>query len=262
MTLGFVLRLNLVEYQLLGIPLLLIFQLRVQRRPLLTLWVRKGPRLQLDSWFFILWVLSSLAPAYDLLQAVARGDSAYAMFYCAALVGAFGLAYALRAMRAVTVRQTGLCILTVCGIVILPMLLSLLLPSALHLHIRGPANAVGDVSLLHRLKAGAGRFLLLPVGFMVEEVFFRGALDTYLHQGEEGTGWLSAIFVSVLWGVWHLRRGTLGGRHFLPATVGVIAAQILVGVPLSLWWRRSGNLVVTDTTHAFLEAVRSLLGVA
>lgn len=42
----------------------------------------------------------------------------------------------------------------------------------------------------------SGEFLLLPVGFMVEEVFFRGALDTCLHRGEQGTGWLSAIFVS------------------------------------------------------------------
>jgi hypothetical protein len=30
-----------------------------------------------------------------------------------------------------------------------------------------------------------------------------------------------------------------------------------VGVPLSLWWRKSGNLIVNDTAHALLEGVRN-----
>jgi membrane protease YdiL (CAAX protease family) len=37
----------------------------------------------------------------------------------------------------------------------------------------------------------------------VEEVFFRGALDSYLHYGVQGTRWISAVFVSVCWGLWH-----------------------------------------------------------
>jgi hypothetical protein len=44
--------------------------------------------------------------------------------------------------------------------------------------------------------------------------------------------------------------------------VGLLAAQILVGVPLSIWWRRSGNLLVPDTAHALLEAARSVVGAA
>lgn len=32
---------------------------------------------------------------------------------------------------------------------------------------------------------------------------------------------------------------------------------IAVGVPFSRWWRRSGNLTVTDTAHAFIDAVRN-----
>jgi CAAX prenyl protease-like protein len=50
--------------------------------------------------------------------------------------------------------------------------------------------------------------LISPVGFVVEEVFFRGGLDTYLHAGEKGFGWSSAVFVSALWGLWHLNVQT------------------------------------------------------
>src|SRR5205814_1740534 len=44
----------------------------------------------------------------------------------------------------------------------------------------------------------------VPVVFVIEEVFFRGALDSYVHRVGEGTGWGSAVFVSALWGLWHL----------------------------------------------------------
>ncbi len=100
---------------------------------------------------------------------------------------------------------------------------------------------------------------MLPVGYAVEEVFFRGALDTYLHRGEKGTGWLSAVFVSALWGLWHLPGQTVVAGNLLPTVVGLVIAQIVVGVPLSLWWRKSGNLTVNNTAHAFLEAARSVL---
>ena len=99
----------------------------------------------------------------------------------------------------------------------------------------------------------------LPAGFLIEEVFFRGALDTYLHRGEAGTGWLSAIFVSALWGIWHLPASALRSPHLLSTVASLLVAQIIVGVPLSLWWRKSGNLTVNNTTHAVIDAVRAML---
>ncbi len=98
---------------------------------------------------------------------------------------------------------------------------------------------------------------MAPVGFVVEEVFFRGALDTYLHHGEEGTGWLSAIFVSALWGLWHLPGQTIVLGHLASTLVGLVIPEVLVGVPLSLWWRKSGNLATSNTAHAVLDAVRN-----
>jgi hypothetical protein len=244
-------------YLLLGIPLLLLFQLGIQRQPLRTLWVRSGLPFVLDGPFFILWVLFSLFPVYAVVREVLLMHLANAAEYSVAIIGAFGLAYALRAMQAKTWWQLGLCVLTVGLLGLLPQFLSLLLPHVLHIHTAHPVTTA-QPTLLQSLEIAAEWFLISPVGFVVEEVFFRGALDTYLHRGEEGIGWLSAIFVSALWGVWHLPGQALSG-NLLFAVVGTVLPQILVGVPLSLWWRKSGNLAVTNTAHALLEAVRNAL---
>lgn len=253
--LGFLFHLTVAEYQLLGIPILLLFQIAIHRQPLRTLWVRSGPPLRLDAWFILLWVLFSLFPAYAVVIEVMHFQFANAAEFSMAIVGAFGLAYALRAMRAKTWGQLGLCILTVGIIGLLPQVLSLLLPHVLHLHTASRATTPSP--FLQSLSITTEWFLIGPVGFVVEEVFFRGALDTYLHRGEQGTGWLSAIVVSALWGLWHLPSQAIPAGQLLSTIVALLIAQILVGVPLSLWWRKSGNLVVNDTAHALLDAVRN-----
>jgi hypothetical protein len=254
--LGFLLHLSIAEYQLLGIPILLIFQLGIHRQPLRTLWVRAGPPLRLDVWFIMLWILFSLFPAYAVIREIIQMQLANAAEYSMAIVGAFGMAYALRAMQARTWLQLGLCVLTVGIIGLLPQFLSLILPHIVHIHTPHPV-ATAQPTLLQGVEIAAEWFLIAPVGFVVEEVFFRGALDTYLHRGEKGIGWLSAIFVSALWGVWHLPGQTLTSGNFISAVVGTVLPSILVGVPLSFWWRKSGNLVVNNTAHALLDAVRN-----
>jgi membrane protease YdiL (CAAX protease family) len=114
-------------------------------------------------------------------------------------------------------------------------------------------------ALLPGLLVGVENLLLLvPVTFVMEEVFFRGVLDTYLRQGEEGIGWLSAIFLSALWGLWHLPIVHPLQPLALIITV-LLIFQIAIGVPLSIWWRRSGNLTVPGTTHALLDTIRNVL---
>lgn len=253
--LGFALHLTVAEYQLLGLPILLLFQVGIHRQPLRTLWVRSGPPIALDAWFFILWGLVALFPAYAVVRAAMGLQFAQAAEYGLAVIGAFGLAYALRAMRATTWLSLGLCILTVGIIGLLPQFLSLLLPHVLHLHTAHQGTTPPSFS--QGLLITIQWVLMAPLGFMVEEVFFRGALDTYLHTGEQGTGWLSAVVVSALWGLWHLPGQVIPAGQLLPTVVELLAAQILVGVPLSLWWRKSGNLVVNDTAHALLDAVRN-----
>jgi len=136
----------------------------------------------------------------EAVRAAARGDLARAAFAGAAIAGTFGLAYALRAMQAATVKQVGPLPPDDRGIVLVPVLVTLLLRNVLHLRFQiGPSDVARTPELLPNLRAGAETFVLgMPLGFMVEEVFFRGALDTYLHHGEEGTDWLSAVFVSAV----------------------------------------------------------------
>jgi hypothetical protein len=255
-TLGFLLHLTTPAFLLLGVPLLVVFQLGIHRQPLRTLWVRSGPPLRLDGWFVLLWVLFLLFPVYTAIREVMNLQLTNAAELSMAIVGAFGFAYALRAMRAKTWGQLGLCLLTVGIIGLLPQFLSLLLPHLVHIK-SGHALTTPHPTFLQGLEIATQWFLIAPVGFAVEEVFFRGALDTYLHRGEEGTGWLSAIFVSALWGLWHLSTQAPTSGNLLLTVVELLAAQILVGVPLSLWWRKSGNLVVNNTAHALLEGVRN-----
>jgi Type II CAAX prenyl endopeptidase Rce1-like len=214
-----------------------------------------------DAAFVVIRVLFSLVPASQVATALGRGDPAAAALDAAAVAGAFGLTYALRGMRPATVRQLVLCVLTVGAVGVLPSLLSGLLPHVLHLHIRRVPGAAPRSGLVPAVQAAVGRFLLLPIGFVVEEVLFRGALDTYVHRGERGAGWLSAVCVSALWDIWHLpgQIAATGAAHLVSTIAGLVAAQVPVGVPLSLWWRKSGNLLVTDSAHA-LESARTVLG--
>src|SRR5207237_8420680 len=59
-----------------------------------------------------------------------------------------------------------------------------------------PAHA----SILVGLRSFAVYF---PICFVLEEVTFRGVLDTHVAQRDPGR-WRSALFVSALWGAWHL----------------------------------------------------------
>jgi membrane protease YdiL (CAAX protease family) len=97
--------------------------------------------------------------------------------------------------------------------------------------------------------------LYFPVTFVLEEVTFRGALDSHVHRAGEPRGWLSAVLVSVLWGLWHLPVS--GGMPLPYLVLELVAWHTLVGVPLSLAWRRSGNLAGPAFAHAAIDAVRN-----
>src|SRR5262249_50904875 len=89
------------------------------------------------------------------------------------------------------------------------------------------------------------RFLLtqfmfyFPVCFVLEEVAFRGAIDAHVAQPDEvgPRSWISAAFVSVLWGAWHLPIAA-GNEPSAQAALTLIAVHTLVGVPLSFCWRK------------------------
>jgi membrane protease YdiL (CAAX protease family) len=243
--LGFVLRLDANTYLLVGIPLTVIFQVVVKKEPLRALWLRSAPKLALTGRFYILAVLVLCVPAYSMFKAIAgHGSPPIVLWMVACIAGVFAAAYALQSFDRVAVRALLICLATG-GLI--GVLLLLLAVAARH-------RAIPPDALL----SGARWFLLyFPVCFMIEEVSFRGAIDSYVQRQGESRPWLSALFVSALWGLWHLPTAA----HPTVATaIVLVIVQSLTGVPLSFAWRRSGNLAVTSAVHAFLDAVRNGLG--
>ena len=69
-------------------------------------------------------------------------------------------------------------------------------------------------------------------------------------------GWISAIFVSALWGAWHLPIAGANDSS-AHAAITLVAVHTLVGVPLSFCWRKGGTLVLPAAAHALIDAYRN-----
>jgi membrane protease YdiL (CAAX protease family) len=94
--------------------------------------------------------------------------------------------------------------------------------------------------------------------FMLEEVVFRGSLDSYLWRPGEKNALYSTAELSFLWGLWHLPIVPVEGSLFLVA-LRLGCFHMLAGIPLSLSWRTGGNLLVPAAAHAALDGVRNAL---
>jgi membrane protease YdiL (CAAX protease family) len=144
------------------------------------------------------------------------------------------------------------------------MLLSAMLPMTVGAG--GMAAVLGGIHVatgtpVHVLAVGGtvAKYLAIyfPLTFVIEEVAFRGALDAHVHHDGEGRGWLLAVFVSALWGLWHLPISTGMALPLLVAEL--LTVHILIGVPLSFAWRRTRNLSGPAFAHAAIDAVRNAL---
>jgi Type II CAAX prenyl endopeptidase Rce1-like len=247
--LGYLLPVSAEAYLLMGIPLTIAFQLLVRRRPVRELLVRGGGAAPVRSSGLgrrdvAVTALLVLAPLSWGLQAAGGGDAWVIGWYAAAVVGAAAAAYAL---RSTSVRA---------------VLRSAALPTAVG--VVGNVLVVGGVQLATGtsidLVAMLGSVLkwtaiYFPATFVIEEVAFRGALDAHVHHPGEGRGWASALFVSALWGLWHLP--VADGMPFPFLVLSLVAWHCLVGVPLSFAWRSSGNLSGPAFAHAAIDAVRN-----
>ncbi len=253
---------SLYTYLVFGIPLTAGFQLFVRNRPIKDLWVRGGPPLSLRTVSLKLALLLAIYPFVKLVLllvgVVSRLGVDTILYLLAAIVGAGAAAYALGQFRRETWRYLGLCLATA-GLLGLLLLIdafaqSTALPIAGRL---GPDALQGIESLL----------LYIPVVFMMEEVAFRGAIDSHVRPpgdrrglgSSTAYGIASAIAVSVLWGLWHYP--ITPHASVIEGVVSVLPFQVAVGPFLSLFWRRSGNLMVPGFTHATIDSVRDALGI-
>ena len=103
--LGFIFRPNANAYLLLGMPITVLFQLCVARRPLRELWLREGQPFRFDRWTAALLVVLLIGPVEAIVQGVRGSDWAVTAYGCAALLGAVGAALSFRVLGRARLRQ-------------------------------------------------------------------------------------------------------------------------------------------------------------
>lgn len=243
---GFGLRLGADSYLLMGAPMTAAFMLFVSRRPLHAAWFRGLVVPRLDLQWAILALLLAAFPSYVMVHALFTGHALVGLWALAAVVGAGAAAFALRTPGPSLGSNIFRCLVTA-GLVGVAIMIVFALQGA---HEAKPIQARLAIALRSLL-------LYFPVCFTLEEVTFRGVLDSHLAPDGRGTR-TSAIFVSVLWGIWHLPVIHTDGSP-LSALPLLVVVHVLVGVPLSFAWRRSGNLAVPAVSHAVIDAVRNAL---
>lgn len=253
MAAGWIFHLDGNAYLLLGVPLVVLFQLFIGRRPLRNLWARDATSFRVGMIEVVIAVLLILAPGYDLLLvALPKKLWVIALWLVCAMAGGVFAAFALGWQRTSAARR-GLPSFVVAVLIGIGIMTA----SALARH-----HSIGFPlpKLIFLLK----QFLLyFPVCFALEEVVFRGALDSHVYRPRSdgqasGLPWLSAIFVSALWGIWHLPTLPIpSAPAFAAAVPALIIIHTLVGVPLSFCWRASGTLVLPATAHALIDAYRN-----
>ncbi len=253
MAAGWIFHLDVNAYLLLGVPLVVLFQLFIARRPLRNLWVRDATTFRLGLVGIVLAALLILAPGYDLFfVALPTKSWVVASWFLCAMAGAVFAAFALSRQRASAARQG------------LPSFIAALLIGICITATIAITNHRSIGFPLPKLVFMVKQFLLyFTVCFAVEEVVFRGALDSHVYQPRSdgqasGSPWLSAIFVSALWGIWHLPTAPVSSASaFAEVIPFVIVVHTLSGVPLSFCWRASGTLVLPAAAHALVDAYRN-----
>jgi hypothetical protein len=182
MGLGWSLALDANAYLVLGIPLTFLFQQFVRGAPLRTLWVREAPKFGL-GWLCPAALLA-VRPAYLLVGELGRHQWAGSAYLVAALVGAIAAGYALRHLGRETIRPFLMCQLTA-GTIGIGMTIAARMAAAID---RAPLPLVALQDFL----------VFFPVCFVMEEVSFRGAIDSHLHRPGEPFRLTLALLGSVL----------------------------------------------------------------
>jgi membrane protease YdiL (CAAX protease family) len=230
-------------YLLIGIPLVAIFQLGVRRKRIPEMWVRGAPSVVRRRLTVTIAVAVAVYPAVSLVQAIADADSlALVLYSVAAVVGAGAAGYAFGHFTRATWRYLVYCVAPIAAFAVVQQ-------EALKIaeHFSHPTVTNPDQDVL----IGLTSFLLyMGALFMIEEVVFRGCLDSHVHHPGEHHGVLSALYVSILWTVWHV---PVYGIDALAAGTTMIP----IGILLSIFWRKSGNLGVSGTAHAVNDAIRN-----
>ena len=248
MALGFVFGLGAEAYLLIGIPITIAFQVLVVRRPLRSLWLRDAPPVTFTPRSIAAIVMLAIAPVIVAVGGARDGELALFGWGLAGMVGAVGAVYALRAMdRAAVLTTIRTTLIT--GAVLVGLMVAYRLATGGFNGNLAAAAATAVVSLA----------TYLPVVFVMEEVFFRGLLDPFLHGSTPGPDRASALYGSALWGIWHLPVAFISlGVLTIPY---LIVVHTILGYFFVTSWRRTGNLGAPGIAHAVIDALRNAVAV-
>ncbi|MGP8216327.1 MAG: CPBP family intramembrane glutamic endopeptidase [Bacteroidia bacterium] len=246
------LKLNANIYLFIGIPLTLIFQIFIRKQPIQTLWVREYSKFKLSKWGMLIAAAFIILPVKIIIQMILHNkiDVITILYMVIVILGTIGLAYSISHFTKSTMRFLFLCIVTA-GILGIGFFIATTIAQSINLH----------KTIQPNFKAGIKSLLIyFPACFIIEEVVFRGLLDSHVYHPGQKKGIWSAIFISALWGLWHIPVAPVNGiGNLLIQTAVLIGVHTVIGVPLSIFWRKSGNIVVTCFTHSFIDAVRNTL---
>lgn len=249
--LGFLFKLNANEYLFLGIPLGLAFQFFIRKKRMHLAWVRTDQKFVFNknAWFYSLFFC--LFPTYKIFQSLLNSNLnlSYLLYLLCALLGAFGCGYSISKMTKKTVRETLLCWLVVGSIGSFMMFGIFILKSVFY---SSPISFSFEKFITSLL-------LYIPVVFVIEEVVFRGILDEHISEKDQKINYWSILYVSFLWGWWHLPIIKGGTHELVIASVVLPINHTLVGFFMSVYWRKSGNLIAPGFAHAFIDAIRNAL---
>lgn len=237
-------------YLMLGIPLTLAFQLGIRRRPVSELWLRGSDHAPLNRAVFgvALAVLGAVAVRFGWKFAT-LGEWTHLAWAACVLAGAFPAARALarlgRSGWSVLARASAVLAVVGGGQFVLAA---------------AARAAMGKAPLHFDLQVAVVSFLgYLAVTFVLEEVSFRGLIDSHVHVPGGRRPIVSALAVGALWGLWHLPIIPAEARHPGPV-MAVMVIHAVIGLPLSWAWRRTGNLAAPAFAHSLADAIRNGLG--
>jgi membrane protease YdiL (CAAX protease family) len=216
---------------------------------LAALWVRTADRVALGPLDISITCLLMILPGWVLVtRALPAQEWTVALWYACATAGAVGVGFALHGQRRLGVQRALPFAIGAfawgCGVFAL---------QAMALH-RTP---LPDAILLPFLR----QFLIyLPAVFVLEEVAFRGALDSHVAPlaSENSRSWLSALFVAALWGLWHFPIVPPGAQT-AGGVIGLLLVHMPMGVLLAYTWRKGGTLLLPAIVHSAVDAYRNIV---
>lgn len=243
------LRLSPIEDQLIGIPLIVIFQLAVARRPLAQLWAFDAVKFrwrETRTWLITAGlVLGCGIPLWLGRAHATAGLTPRLGLFLLVVAASLPTALALREQRARDLRRA------------MPWLLAaIVFRLAWRWAWSGQVTLIAADKWLDFLTIWWCEAVAL---FLVDEVAFRGAIDPYLAAAATGKfhAICSAVFGSILWAVWHLPAYNPGARSLGALWAGLTPfylSVVVAGVLLVFAARRGRTLVGSAMAHALGNA--------